>query len=199
MSGLVLNRVHQCVEIVAILGGMSMFPLPPKGRLTVARRREVLVRVGVELLATRPWDDLTMTEIAGIAEVSKALLYQYFSTKRELYVAAVRAVLDDAREAVGAAEGEAAIAAFVGWAEGDERAFRALLQAAASVDPDVRALVAAARREAVARVVSGPLPAARRIVALGWTGFVGAACLAWLDRRDVPREELVRLLTTALP
>src|SRR5688500_17285811 len=64
--------------------------VPKRQRVSVDARRDQLVQVGVELIATRSWDTLTMKQIATAAAISKPLLYHYFSTKNDLYVAAMR-------------------------------------------------------------------------------------------------------------
>src|ERR1700694_2098032 len=71
---------------------------PRRRRLSIEDRHEHLVKVGVELIATRPWDALTMNDIAAAAEVSKPLLYHYFADKRELYLAAVASAAQRLRD-----------------------------------------------------------------------------------------------------
>src|SRR5947209_10404289 len=59
-------------------------------RMSVQARREELLSVGIELFSTRAYDEIWVEEIADRAGVSRGLLYHYFPTKRDFYVAATR-------------------------------------------------------------------------------------------------------------
>lgn len=168
------------------------------------------MRVGVELVATRAWDVLTMMDIAAAANVSKPLLYHYFSTKRELYVVAVRSAAEQLRAATRSDETVApeeqlrrSLEAHVDWVDANALAYRTVLQGGLSSDPDVQAIVEQSRREVVDRIVGSMAlgrPSARLRIALrGWVGFLEGACIEWLDARDLPKRELVRLLAASLP
>ena len=61
-----------------------------RSRLTVDERREQLVRLGVDIFSERPYDEVSIDEIAAAAGISKGLLYHYFPSKRDFYVAVVR-------------------------------------------------------------------------------------------------------------
>src|SRR5436853_7646623 len=63
-------------------------------RLDIDLRRQQLVEVGMELFAKRPYDEVWVEEIAAAAGVSRGLLYHYFPTKRDFFVAVVRAQLE---------------------------------------------------------------------------------------------------------
>ena len=72
---------------------------PVRRRLSVDDRRDELVEVCVRLIGTRAWDSVTMADIAAEAQISKGLLYHYFSAKPELYLAAVRRAATQLSEA----------------------------------------------------------------------------------------------------
>lgn len=183
---------------------------PKRQRLSVHDRRYQLVRIGVEMIATRSWDLVTMADIAAAAHVSKPLLYHYFSTKTDLYVAAVRAAADDLREAtapVATLSPQArllhALQAHVDWVEANAHGYRAILQGGLSADPGVQAIVEASRAEVVRRIaetmgIEHPHPALR-IAVRGWVGFLEGACLDWLSAKDIPKVDLVQLLAASLP
>src|SRR5580765_6635428 len=61
----------------------------PRARLEVDERRAQLVALGVELFAARSYDEVSIDELARAAGISKGLLYHYFPTKRDFYVATV--------------------------------------------------------------------------------------------------------------
>ncbi|MGP4017303.1 TetR/AcrR family transcriptional regulator [Saccharopolyspora sp. 5N708] len=67
----------------------------PRRRLTPDQRRAELLDVGAQLFATRPYDEVLMEEVAERAGVSRANLYRYFSTKRDLFAAIYRRAADD--------------------------------------------------------------------------------------------------------
>ena len=63
-------------------------------RLDIDLRRSQLVEIGMELFAKRPYDEVSVEEIAAAAGVSRGLLYHYFPTKRDFLVEVVRAQLE---------------------------------------------------------------------------------------------------------
>src|SRR2546429_6237276 len=76
-------------------------PAPtPRIRLDLDARREQLMRVGLELFSTNSYDAVSIDEIAARAGISKGLLYHYFPSKREFYVAGVRAAAAQLRDVV---------------------------------------------------------------------------------------------------
>ncbi len=178
-------------------------------RLSIADRREQLLRVGVELIATRPWDLLTMNDIAAAADVSKPLLYHYFSDKSGLYIASVGAAAEQLREATlpdmslpPRTRLRRALQVHIDWVEENALRYRAIMQGGLSADPEVQAIVELSRAETVQRIVSSMdlerPPAELRIALRGWVGFLEAGCLDWLAFRDLPKDRLVELLARAL-
>ena len=60
-------------------------------RLTAEDRKKQLVRIGLMMLRTRPIHELSIDEIAGQAGISRGLLFHYFPSKRDYYVAVIAA------------------------------------------------------------------------------------------------------------
>jgi len=58
-------------------------------RLGTVKRREQLLAAGAELLGRRPYDEVSLEEIAAAAGVSKSLLYHYFPTKTDYLLASL--------------------------------------------------------------------------------------------------------------
>ena len=179
-------------------------------RLSVRDRREQLVRVSVELIATRPWDGMTVSDIAAAAEVSKPLLYHYFSTKDDLYIAAVRAAADDLRRATIPDEAlqprarlRQALKAHVDWIEQNALAYRVVLHGGTSAHHAVQAIVERSRADTIRHIVRSfgldQPPPELRIALRGWIGFLEGACLDWLAKPNVPKARLVELLAASLP
>src|ERR1700761_1882537 len=63
---------------------------PTRSRLEVDARRAQLLRLGIDLFAARAYDEVSIDELARSAGVSKGLLYHYFPTKRDFYIATVQ-------------------------------------------------------------------------------------------------------------
>jgi AcrR family transcriptional regulator len=63
-------------------------------RLAPDARRQELLDVGAQVFAAKPYDDVLMDEIAERAGVSRALMYRYFSNKRELFAAIYQRAAD---------------------------------------------------------------------------------------------------------
>lgn len=59
--------------------------MPSRRRLTTDARRSEILEVGARLFAERSYDDVRMDEVAERAGVSRALLYRYYSGKRDLF------------------------------------------------------------------------------------------------------------------
>ena len=58
-------------------------------RLSTEQRRDQLLAIGSELFAQRPYDQVSIEEVAEIARISTGLLYRYFPSKRAFFVAIV--------------------------------------------------------------------------------------------------------------
>jgi AcrR family transcriptional regulator len=184
---------------------------PARPRLDVEERRAQLVALGLDLFGARSYDDVSIDELAAAAGISKGLLYHYFPTKRDFYVATVR---ESARQLVErtdmrAAEGDplarlrAAIDAYLDYVVAHAQPYAALLRSGVGVDAEVARVVDETRATLCARLVASmPLEAPAPMVRLalrGWLGFVEATTLDWLDgKSEVGREALRDLLAQML-
>ena len=65
--------------------------VPARARMAAEDRRAQLVDIGVELLTVRPIHELALDEVAARAGISRSLLFHYFPTKSDYYVAVVEA------------------------------------------------------------------------------------------------------------
>ena len=96
----------------------------------------------------------------------------------------------------------AALHAHLRWIEAHAPSYRAILHGGVSGDLEVQLIVERSRSEVVRRITRGigggrPSPM-MRIALRGWIGFLEAASLDWLDRKDVTKEQLVDLLARSL-
>ena len=63
-------------------------------RLQPQQRRDQLLDIGAAMFAKKPYDDVMVQDIAAVAGVSRALLYHYYPSKRDLYVAILKRASD---------------------------------------------------------------------------------------------------------
>lgn len=163
----------------------------------------------MHLIGTQPWDEVSMADVAAAAGVSKPLLYHYFSTKSDLYLAAVRSAADELRATTRPDPDLPirprllkALGAHLDWIDKNALAYRAILQGGISSDRHVQALVEQSRAEVVSRLAEafgfGDLAPAQRIAFRGWVGFLEGACLDWLVARDITKPHLARLLAASV-
>ena len=171
---------------------------PAYTRMPVDERRRQLLELRAELFARHSFAELSMARIAREAGISKALLYHYFPSKQELFVAALArprrrcAGAPSPIPALPPAEALAAsLDAFLAWVEENELAYRKLLESAGSV-PEVgradRPTCATAPPRASSRAWA-PAPSRRCAPpCAAWLWFMDGAILDWLDHRDLERE-----------
>lgn len=190
--------------------------LTRKRRLTTDARREQLLVIGARLLAERPYDDVSIEEIASAADVSKGLLYHYFPTKKDFIIAAIERGQDELASltapdpALPAAEQlGASLDRFLDFVEEHAAAYSAIFRSRGGGDPAIQAALEAGRQQRMDAVIESLASweaaptGAERTPALeaamqGWFFFIEGAVLRWLDGRDLRREELRELLAQTL-
>jgi AcrR family transcriptional regulator len=175
-------------------------------RLPVDERRAQLLELSTRLFATHSFGELSMARIAREAGISKALLYHYFPSKQDLFLATLgEAAAEVSRRtepdpSLPPAQAIAAsLAAFLEWVDENELAYRKLLESAGSV-PEVGALITDVRDRTSARILEGigASPPQARAAVRGWLWFMDGAILDWFEHRDLDRDQLGALLLAAL-
>jgi AcrR family transcriptional regulator len=173
-------------------------------------RREELLRAGVELFSARSYDEVSIDEIAAAVGISRGLLYHYFPSKRDFYVAGLRRAADDLLAAVAPAvrapAGDrltAGLDAYLGYVETHARGFVSLMRGGIGSDGEVRAIVDGVRETLTAGVLAGLQTAgverpSLRLAVRGWIGFVEAVSLEWIERGEPSREEVAELARSQL-
>jgi AcrR family transcriptional regulator len=180
---------------------------PAYRRLENDERRRRLLELGARLFTEHAYDEISMSQIAREAGISKALLYHYFPSKQDYFVATLaggaeelraRVEPDPSLPPVEALSG--AVDAYLGWIDDNADAYSKLLRSAGAV-PEVRELVDGVRAMTAHRILEG-LDAVgnprARIAVRGWLWFMDGACLDWIAGRDLSREELHGLLLGTL-
>jgi AcrR family transcriptional regulator len=182
-----------------------------RARLEVDERRAQLLALGLSIFSERSYDEVSIDDIARAAGVSKGLLYHYFPTKRDFYVAALRAAAKDLLEqTLGAREADISIeervrqgvTTYLDFVERRGGAYVALMRGGIGSDPEVAAVLEEVRLAFLGRIVAdlppgveGPLV---RTALRGWIGFVEAASIDWVAHRPVPLGQIVELAQTML-
>ena len=178
-------------------------------RLRSDDRRARLLELGRRLFSERAYDDFSMDELAAEAGVSKGLLYHYYPSKRDFYVAALRSSVDEMllltepdRSLPVDQQLRDGLRAYLEYVAGHQSAYRAVLRGGIGSDAEVAAVADGFRRAMADRVLERlglvePDPVIRLAVT-GWIGMVEAASLEWLDRGRPPLERVVAVLAATL-
>jgi len=185
-------------------------PAPRKARtrLEVDERKSQLLALGVRIFSERSYDEVSVDDLAQAAGVSKGLLYHYFPTKRDFYIAALEQAASDliARTdtAVATTPEESVmlgLETYLDFVEQHGGAYLALIRGGLGTDPEVYGILERTRATFVERIAAelpGPASPLLRTLLRGWLGFVEATSTEWLVRRDVTRAELVPMMAAVL-
>ena len=125
----------------------------PRARLSVDERRTQLLDLGRRLFNARPYDAISIDEIAAAAGISKGLLYHYFPSKRHFYVEVVRVGAEHVQrvtavrpELAPAEQLPQSIDSFLTYVEKNAPAYGHLLRSGVGTDPEASAIVEDTRR-----------------------------------------------------
>src|SRR5580704_7857927 len=136
----------------------------PRSRLEVDARRAQLVRLGIDLFAARSYDDVSIDELARAAGVSKGLLYHYFPTKRDFYIATVQEasrqlleLTEAPREMPPLERLRASLDAYLDYVDAHAPAYAALMRGGVGSDPEVARVIDDTRATLCDRLL-GELP-----------------------------------------
>jgi len=179
-------------------------------RMSPEERRQALIDSALELFGQSGSDRLTMEDVAAHAEVSRALVYRYFSNIEEIRVAALRTAVDDlvarvSRQRDGdlLSQLHATLEEFVSFAEERAAGYIALLRNGSVIaTSETAALVDEARHAVVGQVLERLEPVAPSPFLLltlrCWVAACEGAMLTWLQERTLTRESLVPWLSGQL-
>jgi AcrR family transcriptional regulator len=182
-------------------------------RLDNDQRRAQLLELAKRTFSDRSYDEVSIDDLARIAGISKGLLYHYFPTKRDLYVAGLREIANELVEAVLRVAADllpidrvrASVDAYLGHIARHSRAFVALMRGGIGSDPEVAAVVDSVRTRLFDKLLSGSALASlvtsdpRLETAMrGWIGFVEAASIDWCASPRLSQAELRDLMTAVL-
>ena len=166
------------------------------------RRREQLLGIALDQFLARDYEDVSVDEIAEIAGVSHGLVFQYFGSKKDLYIASLEPLLGGFQEGARGAPAHLepnqrlrhAIAYYYDDAMAHPAGYRSLMAGGGGFR-EVFDRIEAQRWDGIALIASvAGLDTGRadvRAVLRGWVGFVEGAILASLEREDADREALI--------
>lgn len=199
---------------------MSSGALSPGTRLRMRpdQRREQLLQIGVEMLATRPLEEITIELLAEEAGISRGLLYHYFAGKHEFHLAIVRRAVEDLY-AITAPRGlddplaqlTASMGAYLDYVRDNHTGYTSLIRAAKGGNDELREIYETARQALTDRVFDAVGPEAlaglgivdsplTRMIARAWACFCEDLVLTWVaDPDQATREELLTAMVDALP
>jgi AcrR family transcriptional regulator len=178
-------------------------------RLKPQQRRDHLLDTAAAMFADKPYEDVFVEDIAVRAGVSRATLYHYYPSKRDLYVAIferasgrfLTRVSPDPKLSLAqqlAAGLEAHIQSFV------DHPFEAVAinRGALSDDPAIQAIISeelnvVGQRLVDELVTQGHLRDVTEIAVEGWLAFVRAACVKWIQSQNISRADLTEMCLRA--
>lgn len=180
-------------------------------RLDRDARRAQLVALGVDMLSTRPLDQVSVDDIAHAAGISRGLLFHYFASKREFLAAVVQAaadrllaVTDPDRTLPLLDRLRAGLDGYIGFIEANRAAYVSLVRGAQGADVHLADVFETTRAAVVRRILdqleAGEPSPALHIAVRGWIGLVEESTLTWLaePRAAITRDQLVTLLQDSL-
>jgi len=182
---------------------------PPRSRLQTDERRAQLLDMGVSLFSQRPYDEVSIDEIAAAAGISRGLLYHYFGGKRSFYLGCIKIASAQLLDALspdpalsGPVRAVASLNAYLDWVSAHSGGYLALMRG--GIDGEVAEIMEQTRAALVERIIDGmaltppgPHPAFA-LAARAWLGAVEAAAASWLTDQSLSRDALVSLLMVNL-
>lgn len=179
-------------------------------RLTTEQRRAQLLEVGIEVFASKPYEQVSIEYIADVAGVSHGLLYRYFPSKQAFFTAVVevqgKSLLDEAglpdSQLSPLDQIRAGIEVYITQAERSPSAYRMAHQIGIS-DHDTESSKQARNIIQRDRVLDSlaaltSIDAETGLAVTSWLGFTQTAILGWIDNPNISRHQLLELCMRAL-
>jgi AcrR family transcriptional regulator len=170
-------------------------------RLSLDERRAQLIDLGTKLFAKHGYDDISIDDLAEAAGIGKGLLYHYFGSKREFYIATVKAASMHLRQlsapdrSLPPAERLAsAIGRHLQFIEAHGPAYVAMYRGGTAVAAEVGAIVEEHRDVIMGYLLEGlgvekPRPMLRTALR-AWIAMVEGASIDWITHRTMSRDQL---------
>jgi len=188
---------------------------PTKRRLTAEERRTAILDAALSAFSRRGYHATSLDDVAGEAGVSKALIYEHFASKQELYADLIarnaRELTQRVAGALSGVEVESGVKrlaigleAFFAFVEERRDAWRMLFREAS--DPETSAVLDRMVQQVTAEVTvlisqdpgarqlaAGADDSSLRLLAEMLVGGVQSMANWWTDHPEAPRSELVAI------
>jgi AcrR family transcriptional regulator len=192
-------------EPVSLLGAPAA--RGPRRRLRPDERKRALMVAALRLFRERPYDQVSVDDIAIAADMSRPLLYHYFGGKLGVFVAALRQTADDLLGAMRTAAERSpdlwlssGVAAYLDFVQANPIGFAALIGYGSSPAGGESETVIGQTRDAILGLIMAGLrisdepPPALRSVIMGWIGLVEVISRQWMETGQPDRAELEPIL-----
>jgi AcrR family transcriptional regulator len=179
-------------------------------RLSADERRRQLVAIGLAKIVETPIQDLSMDDIATEAGISRGLLFHYFPTKTDFYLACIAAAGRRMLRTTAPDEGttgeeqvETVTRLMIEQIERRRGFYLALVHGHGVADPRVSEVMDSVRDGSTQRVMAAlEVPEARRDVVRAWWAYTEDRALTWsavpTGERPVSLSQLVAECVAAL-
>ena len=179
-------------------------------RLSADDRRRQLVGIGLAKIVETPIQDLAIDEVAAEAGISRGLLFHYFPTKTDFYLACIaaagrRILRNTAPDPDLPGDGQVEMTTRLMVEQIDRRRafYLALVHGHGVADPRVSEVMDSVREGSTARVMAAlDVPERQRDVVHAWWAYTEDRALTWsavpTGERPVPVSELVGECVAAL-
>lgn len=180
-----------------------------RSRLDPQQRREHLLDAAAAMFAERPYEDVHVEDIAARAGVSRATLYHYFPSKRDLYVAIFKRSSHRLLARVNpdpllplAEQIASGLDSHIQYFADHPFEAVAINRGALSDDPETQIIITEelnviGRRLTDKLVAEGHLRDIAEIAVEGWLAFLRAACVKWVQSQKITRADLTELCLRA--
>ena len=184
----------------------------PRLRMDPAERRELILSAASRAFASRPYEEVSLAEIAEEAQASEALVHKYFVGKAGIYAQVLQGAVDELAERTRRADAalpegssardrvRASVMTYLDFIAERSPGWMAY-QILAGHEPGEAARVRQEAREAAVRalaeVVGGSRGHRDDFAFWGYLGFLDDACLRWV-RAGCPDDQRHSLVDAAL-
>ena len=183
---------------------------PKFSRLDPEQRREKILDAANALFAERPYDEVSVEDIARSAGVTRGLVHHYFGGRKDVYIGLLERLGAQREDQIPLPVGNTAtarvadsVSRWLDWTEANRRVWLATMAHGEDIaDPEVRRVVGDLVRRAVALVASHYADIAEdsprlRYALECWTGLNRAATRRWLNG-EATREATQEVLASTL-
>lgn len=182
--------------------------------MAAAERRQAILAAALDAFAAGGYHETSLDEVADRAAISKALIYEHFKSKRELFRALLDTYVAELWQRVGGAIGaaepgeerlKAGVDAFLEFVEGRREAWRMLVRNVG--DPEIAASLERLRHQVAGSItvlIAEEAPPGIDSIAPGLSSALSIEMVAeqivgavqslanwWDEHRDVPRETVL--------